>query len=252
MPFADISNSQSPSPPLVQTNKLLGALSPDDRQRVLTHLVRVPLKLKQVLHKQSEPVEHVYFPGGGACSVMRVMLDGATAEVATIGNEGVVGAGVYFGQDIAIGETIVQVEGGSGFRMSVPDFRAEMDRRGAFYNLIVRYAQAVTSQVMQTAACNALHQVQQRACRWLLIIRDRTGRNDLKLTHEFLAIMLGVRRPTVTLIVGELEKAGLITTQRAMINIEDHARLEQATCECYAAAKANFARLLPEISGPVG
>jgi CRP-like cAMP-binding protein len=123
-----------------------------------------------------------------------------------------------------------------------------MDRRGAFYRLIVRYMQAMTSQVMQTAACNALHSVEQRCCRWMLITRDRVGQNELKLTHELLSIMLGVRRPTVTLVLGEFENAGLVTTHRGRIDIVDAARLEQTSCECYAAAKANFARLLPEIS----
>jgi CRP-like cAMP-binding protein len=135
--------------------------------------------------------------------------------------------------------------------MSVPAFTAEMNRRDAFYDLVVRYSQALTSHVMLSVACNALHQVEQRCCRWLLISADRAGRSELKLTHEFLAIMLGVRRPTVTLIIGELEKTGLVTNHRGTVSIVDRPRLEQLSCECYATAKANFSRLLPEIT-PVG
>jgi CRP-like cAMP-binding protein len=242
----------SRSPSSIPTNLLLSTLSGEDRERVSSHLAIVPLAFRQVLHKQDETIRHVYFPGGGACSLTRIMSDGATAEIATIGNEGVIGSCVYFGEDRSISHTIVQVGRGYGFKMLVGAFIAEMDRRGPFYNRVVRYSQALLSQIMQTTVCNGLHSVEQRCCRWLLMTRDRVGSDELKLTHEFMAIMLGVRRPTVTLVVGDLHKAGLVSNARGIINILDRQRLEETACECYATVKANFARLLPEISGPIG
>jgi CRP-like cAMP-binding protein len=128
-----------------------------------------------------------------------------------------------------------------------------MGLHGAFFNRVIRYNQALSLQIQQTSACNALHPAEQRCCRWLLMTRDRVGSDELKLTHEFLAIMLGVRRPTVTIIAGTLEKAGLIANgHRGTINIADRKGLEAASCECYATVKSNFDRLLPEIVGPMG
>ena len=232
------------------SNKLLETLPDEDSRRVFSHLATVPLKFKQILYKQDETIRHVFFPGGGACSLTKVMQDGQIAEIATIGNEGVIGANVFFGDDRSFGETIVQVADGDGFRMPVDEFLAEMNRRGSFYDRVIRYSQALTSQVMQTTVCNGLHSAEQRCCRWLLMTRDRVHSNDLRLTHEFLSIMLGVRRPTVTLIMGDLQKAGLIEHRRGTIQIVDRNALEAASCECYATVKANFARLLPEMSPP--
>jgi CRP-like cAMP-binding protein len=239
-----------PDPPVPQNrpvNKLLATLPADDYQRIVSHLTVVPLKFKQVLHKQDERIEHVFFPGGGACSLTKVMQDGRVAEIATVGNEGVIGASVFFGDDRSFSETIVQVAAGDGFRMPVEAFVSEMARRGSFYNRIVRYSQALMSQVMQTTVCNGLHSVEQRCCRWLLMTHDRVHSENLQLTQEFVAVMLGVRRPTVTLIMSELQKAGLVESRRGTIHIMDRARLEVASCECYRTVKATFGRLLPEI-----
>jgi CRP-like cAMP-binding protein len=238
-----VERRMAPRSPL---NKILAMLPRDDFERIAPHLVVVPMRFKQILHKQDAPIEHVVFPGGGACSLTKVMHDGKVAEIATIGNEGVIGASVFFGEELSFSETIVQVAEGDGFKMSVEAFRSEMARRGAFYNRIIRYYQALMSQVMQTTVCNGLHSVEQRCCRWLLMTDDRVKRADMRLTHEFLAIMLGVRRPTVTLIMRDLQKAGLVAHQRGLINIIDRPRLERAACECYATVKATFARLLPE------
>jgi len=229
-------------------NKLLGTLPVDDYQRVLSQLTIVPLKFGQVLHKQDAVIQYVFFPGGGACSLTKVMRDGQIAEIATIGNEGVIGASVFFGDDQSFSETIVQIADGAGFRMPAEAFTVEMARRGAFYNRIVRYSQALMSQVMQTTVCNGLHSVEQRCCRWLLMTCDRVGSADLRLTHEFLSIMLGVRRPTVTLVMGDLQKAGLVENRRGTIHVIDRHGLEMTSCECYATVKANFARLLPEMA----
>lgn len=232
-------------------NKLLATLMPGDYQRVRSHLTVVPLKFKQVLYKQDEVIKHVFFPGGGACSLTKVMRDGQIAEIATIGNEGVIGASVFFGDNQSFSETIVQVADGDGFRMPVEAFVVEMGRRAAFYDRIARYSQALTSQVMQTTVCNGLHSVEQRCCRWLLMTYDRVGSNDLRLTHEFLSIMLGVRRPTVTLVMGDLQRAALVENRRGTIHILDRPGLEMTSCECYGTVKANFARLLPEMMVPV-
>ncbi len=228
-------------------NKLLGTLPTEEYQRLHAHLVLAPLNIRQVLHKEGQPIRDVYFPSGGACSLTKTMHDGQTAEVATIGNEGVIGAGVFFGDDLSATDTFVQVAGCSAYKISTEHFMAEMERREALYNRVIRYTQALLTQVMQTTVCNGLHSAEQRCCRWLLMTRDRLGTNELKLTHEFLAIMLGVRRPTVTLTMQSLHVAGLIDSARGSINIINLAGLEATSCECYLAVKANFHRLLPEI-----
>jgi CRP-like cAMP-binding protein len=228
-------------------NKLLATLPPDEFDRILSQLTIVPLTFKQILYKQDEVIQYIFFPGGGACALTRVMRDGQIAEIATIGNEGVIGASVFFGDDQSFSQTIVQVADVEGFSMPVEAFVREMTRRGAFYNRIIRYSQALMSQVMQTTVCNGLHSVEQRCCRWLLMTCDRVGRRDVRLTHEFVSIMLGVRRPTVTLVMGDLQKAGLVENRRGTVHVIDRHGLEMTSCECYAAVKANFARLLPEM-----
>lgn len=237
------------APPAPSDNKLLASLPAEDRQRVFSQLVGIPLTFRQVLYKQGDAIDDVYFPCGGACSLTKTMEDGRTAEVGTIGNEGILGASTFFGDALAQCDAIVQVAAKNGYKMPVRAFTEEMNRRGPFYNRVIRYYQALAIQVMQTTACNALHSAEQRCCRWLLMTRDRVETDDLTLTHEFLAIMLGVRRSTVSIIVEGLQKAGLVDTRRGQIRIVDRHRLEQASCECYMTVKANFARLLPETIG---
>ena len=233
-------------------NKLLAALPTEDKHRLLAQMSVVPFQFRQVLYKQGEPIEDVYFPCGGACSLTKTMEDGRTAEVGTIGNEGMLGASVFFGDSLAQSDAIVQVAAKSGYKMNVRVFIEEMNKLGALYSRVTRYNQALAIQVMQTTACNALHSAEQRCCRWLLMTRDRVGSDDLTLTHEFLAIMLGVRRSTVSIIVEGLQKASLVDTRRGQITIVDRQRLEASSCECYATVKANFARLLPDAAGLSG
>jgi CRP-like cAMP-binding protein len=230
-------------------NKLLASLPGEERQRIAAQLTTVPLKFRQVLYEQDQPIRDIYFPGGGACSIIKTMGDGATAEVGTVGDEGIIGSSVFFGDDRGEGTVIVQIGAENAYRMDAAAFIREMNERGAFYNRVIRYHQALVNQVMQTTACNVLHPAEQRCARWLLMTRDRVGSNDLKLTHEFLAFMLGVRRPTVTLVVGALQKAGLVETRRGTIVITNPAGLEASSCECYARVKAIFSRLLPELPG---
>jgi CRP-like cAMP-binding protein len=232
-------------------NRLLKTLPPDEYARISLLLHAVSMKAKQVFHKQGQPIRDVYFPGGGACSLVKVMKDGRIAEIATVGNEGIIGAGVFFGDNLSTGEALVQVSDGAAHTMPIDAFIHEMGRRGDFYDRIVRYAQAFTTQVMQTTVCNGLHSAEERCCRWLLMTHDRIRQDEFGLTHEFLAVMLGVRRPTVTLIAAKLQSAGLISYRRGYITIVDRRGLEKASCECYETVKANFTRLLPELP-PMG
>ncbi|RPI56783.1 MAG: Crp/Fnr family transcriptional regulator [Acidobacteria bacterium] len=238
--------------PLRSRNKLLASLPLEDYQRIAPHLRSVPMKLKQVLHKQDEPIQDVYFPSGGACSLVKTLRDGQAAEVATIGAEGAVGASVFFGQRIAECDVLVQVAGPVADAMKADMFNSEMERRGAFFNRVIRYNQALMSQIMQTTACNGLHSAEQRCCRWLLMTHDRAGCDEFTLTHEFLATMLGVRRPTVTIVAATLQARGLIQYRRGSVAIADRAGLESASCECYQTVKATWDRLLPELRASVG
>lgn len=223
-------------PPPVH-NLLLAALPRTDYDRIAPTLKTVPLKLKEMLHKPGEPIRDVYFPGGGFCSILTVLDDGNMVEVATIGREGMLGAtAVINGAVVPSSATMVQGASDTCYRMSTDDFRREMNRRGPFYELIARYTQALVGFVMQSTACNAIHTVEQRLARWLLMARDRMGRDDFPLTQEFVAMMLGSTRPTVTVVAGTLQKAGLITYHRGNVTILDRERLEAASCECYRAA----------------
>jgi CRP-like cAMP-binding protein len=227
------------------SNKLLAKLPIEDYQRIQSKLTQLPLRFRQVLHKQDKTITAVVFPGAGACSLTKQLGDGSSAEIATVGSEGVVGAEVFFGDDVAAYETLVQVPG-HGYEMPVAAFIEEMSRRSAFYNLVVRYNQALMTLVMQTTVCNGVHSVEQRCCRWLLTMRDRVGSDDLKMTHEMLATMLGVRRPSVTLVIVSLQRKGIVETHRGNVRIVDRKALETMACECYLTVKTTFARLLPE------
>jgi CRP-like cAMP-binding protein len=228
-------------------NRLLATLPADEYARIAPHLQAVTMKAKHVFHRQGAPIRDVYFPGGGACSLMKVMQDGRSAQVGTIGSEGIVGAGVFFGDDLSTTDALVQVADGGAHAMPVEAFLQEMGRRNAFYNVVIRYSQALSTQIMQTTVCNGLHSAEQRCCRWLLTTHDRVAGDEFVLTQQFLAMMLGVRRPTVTLIASKLQLAGLISYRRGYVTITDRAGLEQAACECYGTVTANFARLLPEL-----
>jgi CRP-like cAMP-binding protein len=230
-------------------NKLLATLPAADRERISPSLTTAGAPFKHVFYEQGATIDDVYFPNSGAWSLTQTLEDGGTAEVSTVGNEGMIGSSVFFGDRLSHTQAIVQIAGNvDPLKMPIDAYMAEMEMRGAFFNRVIRYHQAQAIQIQQTIACNTLHPAEQRCCRWLLMTRDRVGSDDLKLTHEFLAVMLGVRRPTVTIIAGTLEKAGLIANgQRGAISITNRQGLEEASCECYATVKRHFARLLPEI-----
>jgi CRP-like cAMP-binding protein len=221
-------------------NQLLAVLPADCMARLETSIDIIPLILKDYLHKPGEAIEYVYFPGAGFCSVLAVLEDGGMVEVATIGSEGVAGVTAVLDGNPPTSLTMVQAASPVCYRMPATAFRAEYERRGPFHQLMNRYSQALVSFVMQSAACNAVHTVEQRLARWLLMARDRMGSDQFPLTQEFVAMMLGAARPTVTVVAGTLQKAGLIKYHRGMVTIVNGPKLEAASCECYRAASAQL------------
>ena len=225
-------------------NRLLAALPADDFNRLLPYLKTVPINVRQVLHKNGEPLQDVYFLNGGVASITTVLSDGRTVEAATVGDEGMVGTEAFLIADaIAPGETLIQVPDTDAVKMTVEDFRRETAERGPFHDLIARYTQILIAQMMQSTACNVLHQVQQRCARWLLMTHDRMHEQDFQLSHEFLAVMLGVQRQTVSVVAGTLQHAGLIRYTRGHVTVVDREGLEAASCECYPIIRGHFDRL---------
>lgn len=224
-------------------NRLLASLPGRDYARILKHLRMTPVKMGRTLQEPGTPVTDVYFPNGGVFSVTNEMRDGALVEVATVGLEGMLGIGVFLGDRAGAGRTFQQVPNGAVPSMAVGRFVTETAAAGPFRDVVALYAQAHLLQVMQCTACNALHGVKERCCRWLLQTQDRVGSNEFLLKHEFLAIMLGVHRPTVTVVMGALQKAGLITSRYGRVRVVRRPELEDASCECYSVIRAHFERL---------
>jgi len=229
-------SSANRPPPTGNPNRLLAALPAADYARVLPALTVVPLTLKAILHKPGEPIRDVYFPGGGFCSILTVLEDGSMVEIATIGREGMVGVSAVLGGSPVTTTAMVQGETDTCYRMKAEAFRQEINRRDAFHELMAHYAHALFGFVAQSTACNAIHSVEQRLARWLLMARDRMSSNEFPLTQEFVAMMLGASRPTVTVVAGTLQKAGLIKYRHGRVSIVDPEKLEEASCECYRAA----------------
>ena len=219
-------------------NFVLAALPDSDYQRIVPSLEVMPLRLKQILHQPGTPIRDIYFPDDGFVSELTVLPDGRMVEVATIGREGVVGLLADAGRGPVISATMVQAATSNAVRMPTAVFRAEMDQRGAFFELVSRYRVALVRFVMQSTACNAVHTVEQRLARWLLIAQDHLRAGVFPLTQEFVAMMLGTTRPTVSEVAGTLQRAGLITYHRGFVTIVDRERLEAAACECYAITAA--------------
>ncbi len=226
-----------------RTNRLLSLLSDVDYERLRPHLSPVVFDYKKSLYEASRPIDHVYFPVDGVASLVITTADGASAEVGTIGSEGLVGLPICLGDRDAPSSVYVQVPG-TALGMDARLFRAELERTPTLNLIMLRYAHAFFNQVAQSAACAHLHRVEQRCCRWLLMTRDRMPSGDFLLTHEFLGMMLGVRRTTVTDVMGSLQKAGLIRYRRGHVTILDHEALRQRACECYEISKVEFDRML--------
>ena len=217
-------------------NHLLAALSSEVFDRIAPSLDVVPLALKQFVHKPGERIRDIYFPGGGFISIVTVLNDGSMVEVATVGREGMIGVSAVLNGDPSPSAAMVQAVTDNCYRMPADVFREEIDRRNSFHHLMTRYSQALNGVIMQSTACNAVHSVEQRLARWLLLAHDRVGKNESPLTQEFMAMMLGASRPSVTVVAGTLQKAGLITYHRGHLKIVNRDKLESASCECYRTA----------------
>ena len=224
-------------------NRLLAALPAAAYARLQKHLQMHTTVTGRTLQEHGTRLTDVYFPNGGVFSVTNKMRDGALVEVATVGLEGMLGIGVFLGDRSGAGRTFQQVPDGPFPSMSVGRFIKESTAAGPFRDVVALYAQANLLQIMQCTACNALHSVKQRCCRWLLQTQDRVGAREFVLKQEFLAIMLGVHRPTVTLVMRTLQDAGLITTKYGRIRVLNRKKLEHTSCECYEVIRAHFERL---------
>jgi CRP-like cAMP-binding protein len=209
------------------------SLPPEEQERILRTVEITPLTVRALLHKPGEQIEHVYFPGGGFCSIVTVFEDGGMAEVASVGREGIVGVTCDAGWLPFSSAAMVHAKSDVCYRMPTAAFRREMARQGAFHVMVTRYTQALMGVIMQTTACNAAHSIEQRLARWLLLASDRMESHEFFMTQEFIAMMLGASRSTVTVVAGMLQKAGLITYRRGRLAIVDRARLETTSCECY-------------------
>src|SRR6202453_2268689 len=225
-------------------NHLLGALPPTEAQRWLPLLESVDMPLGSVLYESGGTLSYVYFPITSIVSLLYVMENGASAEIAVVGNEGIVGVSLFMGGESTPSRAVVQ-SAGSGLRLKAQIMKDEFNRAGPVLHLFLRYTQALITQMAQTAVCNRHHSLDQQLCRWLLLSLDRLEGDELVMTQELIANMLGVRREGVTEGALKLQKAGLIRYVRGRITILDRAGLEKRSCECYAVVKREYDRLLP-------
>jgi CRP-like cAMP-binding protein len=235
-----------PAPHSPSQNHLLAALPAAEFDRLLPHLELVPMPLSEALYESGGRLNHVYFPTTSIVSLLYVMEDGASAEIAVVGNEGILGIALFMGGETTPSRAVVQ-SAGFGYRLKAHVLKLEFNRGGAVMHLLLRYTQALITQMAQTAVCNRHHSVEQQLCRWLLLSLDRLPGNELSMTQELIANMLGVRREGVTEAAGKLQKAGLISYTRGRITVLDRPKLEKAVCECYAVVKKEFDRLLSDI-----
>ena len=230
-------------------NRLLATIPVGEYQRLLPSLERVTMPLGQALYESGGRQGFVYFPTTSIVSLLYVLADGATAEIAVAGHEGLVGIALFMGGETTPSRAIVQ-SAGEGYRLRASVLKREFERGGALQQLLLRYTQALITQMAQTAVCNRHHSVDQQLCRWLLLSLDRLPDNRLVMTQELIANMLGVRREGVTWAAGELQDAGLIKYRRGRITVLDRKRLEKRVCECYSVVKREYDRLLPTRASP--
>ncbi|RST53083.1 Crp/Fnr family transcriptional regulator [Variovorax sp. MHTC-1] len=226
-------------------NHLLAALPDAELQRWLPQLEHVDLPLGHVLYESGATLSHVYFPTTAIVSLLYVLENGASAEIAVVGKEGIVGISLFMGGESTPNRAVVQ-SAGKGLRLSADALKAEFNRAGAVLHLLLRYTQALITQMSQTAVCNRHHSLDQQLCRWLLLSLDRLTGDELVMTQELISNMLGVRREGVTEAAQQLQAAGLIRYARGRITVLDRDRLEQRSCECYAVVKKEYDRLLPD------
>jgi CRP-like cAMP-binding protein len=231
-----------------QQNHLLAAFSASEQERLYPHLQFVPMPLGSVLYESGDIQRYVYFPTDSIVSLLYVLADGASAEISVVGNEGLIGIALFMGGETTPSRAIVQ-SAGFAYRLVAQQLKDEFHRSGELQLLLLRYTQALITQMAQTAVCNRHHSVDQQLCRWLLLSLDRLSSNQLVMTQELIANMLGVRREGVTEAAGKLDKLGVIRYARGRITVLDRPKLEELCCECYAVVKKESDRLLPR-SGP--
>jgi CRP-like cAMP-binding protein len=236
-----------PTPHSPTQNHLLAALPVAEFDRLSPHLELVPMPLGEALYESGGHLQHVYFPTTSIVSLLYVLADGASAEIAVVGNEGILGISLFMGGETTPSRAVVQ-SAGYGYRLKAQLLKQEFNRAGPVLHLLLRYTQALITQMAQTAVCNRHHSVDQQLCRWLLLSLDRLASNELTMTQELIANMLGVRREGVTEAAGKLQEAGLIRYQRGRITVLDRPGVEALSCECYQVVKAEFDRLLPYVS----
>ena len=239
----DLSPAKVHSP---KQNHLLAALPATAYQRLQPHLESIPLPLGWALYEAGATLRHVFFPTHGIVSLLNVMENGASAEIAVTGNEGVVGISLFMGGESTPSRAVVQ-SAGEGYRLRADFLKNEFERGGDLQHLLLRFTQALITQMTQTAVCNRHHTVDQQLCRWLLLSLDRLPSNELRMTQELIANMLGVRREGVTAAAGHLQEAGLIQHHRGRITVLDRPKLELRVCECYAVVKLETDRLLSSL-----
>ena len=227
-------------------NHLLAGLPAAEFERLSAHLELVAMPLGEALYESGGRLQHVYFPTTSIVSLLYVLEDGASAEIAVVGNEGILGISLFMGGETTPSRAVVQ-SAGHGYRLAAAHLKHEFDRAGPVLHLLLRYTQALITQMTQTAVCNRHHSVEQQLCRWLLLSLDRLSSNSLTMTQELIANMLGVRREGVTEAAGKLQRAGLIRYRRGRIEVLDRPGLEKTVCECYAVVKTEFDRLLSDI-----
>jgi CRP-like cAMP-binding protein len=237
-----------PGSPDSGKNHLLAALPADVFGRLEPHLEPVSMPLGSPIYESGGRLQHVYFPTNSIVSLLYVLENGASAEIAVVGNEGVVGISLFMGGDTTPSRAVVQ-SAGEGYRLKAAILKSEFERGGQLMQLLLRYTQALITQMCQTAVCNRHHSVEQQLCRWLLLSLDRLASNELVMTQELIANMLGVRREGVTEAAGNLQRAGLIRYSRGRITVLDRPGLERSVCECYAVVKKEFDRLLIDWKG---
>ena len=223
-------------------NRLLMAMPRATQQHLAARMSIVTPKLRDVLVQAGEVMPYIYFPLGGIMSILAVTDDGDAVEISTVGSEGMVGVPVFLGSTTSPSRAVQQAVG-AAWRMTAKDFLKEVDRDKALSTIVRRYTHTFFVQVSQSAACNRLHEANERMSRWLLMCHDRVGADEFPITHEFLAQMLGVRRATVTVIAGMLQKAGIVRYSRGIVSIVDREKLEEASCECYRIINAEYDRL---------
>jgi CRP-like cAMP-binding protein len=228
-------------------NHLLAALPRSESDRLLPHMEAVTLPLGDALYESGDRLNHVYFPTTAIVSLLSVMENGASAEIAVVGNEGIVGIALFMGGETMPSRAVVQSVG-EAYRLNGQVLKQEFNRAGALQHLLLRYTLAMLTQMAQTAVCNRHHSVDQQLCRWLLLSLDRLPANKLSMTQELIANMLGVRREGVTEAAGKLQSAGLIHYSRGRITVLDRPGLEARVCECYNVVRQEFRRLLPDVT----